>query len=149
MLHPLLLVIQAPVIYLVGRLSGLDEIRVLAIHRFEEVTLRPDKEFRPKMRFNPDKWLEESLFNIEREQTEITFIMDKDVAFHLDETKLSNDQKYKKLRDGRSQVTATVRVSEELIWWFLGFGDCVEIVAPKKLRDKVAKRIRAAAELYD
>ncbi len=63
-------------------------------------------------------------------------IFDKEAAFHLLESPLSYDQVITTKRDGRIQITATVKDTRQLRWWLLGFGDQVEAVRPKKIKDE-------------
>jgi hypothetical protein len=45
-------------------------------------------------------------------------------------------------------VTMTVRLCPELTAWVLGFGEEAEVIAPIELRNEVARRTAAAAEVY-
>jgi predicted DNA-binding transcriptional regulator YafY len=148
-IHPVLMVIQTPVIYIVGRMSKFNNFREFAVHRFEDVEVRPDWEHRPKMPFNPDEWLAESSFGIEAEPTRVEFFMPESLAYHLDETKLAPNQKMKKHTDGRMRVEATLHISEELVWWLTSFANKVEVRSPKRLRERIANMHAEAAAQYD
>ena len=56
-----------------------------------------------------------------------------DAAYHLRETKLSEDQVLEDQPDGRVLVKATVQDTGELRWWLRGFGEGVEALAPESL----------------
>ena len=45
-------------------------------------------------------------------------------------------------------VTATVRDTEQLHWWLLGFGDLVKVLAPPALHDEIALTLRSASAAY-
>lgn len=75
-------------------------------------------------------------------------LFDEDAAFHLSERPLSKDQRLRKKKDGRVLVKATVRDTQELRWWLLGFGDGVEVLAPTSLRKEFAAVAAAMNRLY-
>ncbi len=64
---------------------------------------------------------------------ELEALFDADAAFHLRETRLSEDQVLTDQPDGRVLVKARVRDTGELRWWLLGFGDAVEVLRPEGL----------------
>ena len=39
--------------------------------------------------------------------------------------------------------------NHQLLWWLLGFGPEVEVVAPADLRQQIAEKHRLAAQRYD
>jgi predicted DNA-binding transcriptional regulator YafY len=45
-------------------------------------------------------------------------------------------------------VTATVRDTEQLHWWLLGFGSMVTVVSPDSLRVEMAQDLANAARAY-
>jgi predicted DNA-binding transcriptional regulator YafY len=63
-------------------------------------------------------------------------IFTRDVAQHLYETPLSIDQKLEEADVEHVRVTATVKDSQQLRWWLLGFGGQVKIQAPARLSDE-------------
>ncbi|TWT47509.1 HTH domain protein [Botrimarina hoheduenensis] len=50
--------------------------------------------------------------------------------------------------DGTLDFRATVAGLSEIVWWVLGYGDQVEVLAPMRLRKMVAERTRRAAGRY-
>lgn len=50
--------------------------------------------------------------------------------------------------DGSLDYRVTVSGLREVVWWVLGYGDQVEVIAPVKLRREVARRLRTAADRY-
>jgi predicted DNA-binding transcriptional regulator YafY len=53
-----------------------------------------------------------------------------------------------KQMDGRVLLKATVLDSFELRWWLTGFGDRVEVVKPKYLRDTFITQVKNLASVY-
>ena len=58
------------------------------------------------------------------------------MAFHLLETPLNNSQKIKELEDDRLLIKARVPDTLQFEQWLMSFGSNVEILNPKKLRNK-------------
>ena len=70
-------------------------------------------------------------------------------AAHLHETPLSPDQTITDLDADHVLVTATVRDTEQLCWWLLGFGDLAQVVAPASIRADLMAATMAAAKQYN
>jgi proteasome accessory factor B len=51
--------------------------------------------------------------------------------------------------DGAVHFTATVDGLDEIVWWVLGYGPEVEVVAPPELRTRLADMARRMLRLYD
>ncbi|HNH44897.1 MAG TPA: WYL domain-containing protein, partial [Agitococcus sp.] len=52
------------------------------------------------------------------------------VGDHLYESKLSEDQVITELDDTHLLIEATVKHTQQLVWWLRGFGDAVEVLEP-------------------
>ena len=57
---------------------------------------------------------------------------------HLEETRPAQ----------RSELTARISITEQLKWWLLAFGDGVEVLSPKQLRDEFRARPSVANHRY-
>ena len=68
-------------------------------------------------------------------------------GYHLTETPLSENQIIKKV-DGKLLLEASVRLTDQLRWWILGFGEDVEVLEPDSLRKEIIKNIENMSELY-
>lgn len=51
-------------------------------------------------------------------------------------------------KDGRALVRATVADTTQLRWWLLGFGEKVEVLKPKRLREEFRAVSRKLAERH-
>lgn len=69
-------------------------------------------------------------------------------AVHLYETPLSLDQKLTPLGKDHCRVTATVPYNQQLEWWLLGFGEQVEVLAPRDLRARLREAALQMAGIY-
>ena len=70
-------------------------------------------------------------------------------GFHLSETPLSKDQKiYEDKQSREMRVKATLDDTAQLRWWLLGFGDLVEVIGPKKLREEFVEMTKKMVSVY-
>ena len=142
--HPLGLVFRESVVYLVATVWNYHDPRHYALHRFQRCRLL-EVPARAPAGFDLDDYIASGTFEYtepEGKAIKLTALFTAGAAHHLRETPLSDDQRITDKKDGRVQVTATVKDSQQLRWWLLGFGDQVEVVKPKGLQEE----FRAAAE---
>jgi predicted DNA-binding transcriptional regulator YafY len=146
--HPLGLVQRGLVLYLVCSIRDYPNIRLLALHRIRRAEALDD-EVRPPAGFDLDAYLASGAFGWgPGEFTRLEAAFTPETGAHLFETPLSDDQSVATLPDGRLKVTAEVRLTQQLVWWLLGFGEAVEVLAPPDLRAKLAAQAGAMAALY-
>lgn len=148
--HPLGLVYRESVAYLVATNWGYQDPRHYALHRFHQCALL-EMDTAPSEGFNLDSYIHSGSFeytDIEGKTIKLIALFTEGAAYHLHETPLSEDQTITCKRNGRIQVTATVKDSQQLRWWLLGFGDQVEVVRPKRLRDEFFEIALGLRELY-
>ena len=50
--------------------------------------------------------------------------------------------------DGKLLLEASVRLTDQLRWWILGFAEDVEVLEPDSLRKEIVKNIENMSELY-
>ena len=62
---------------------------------------------------------------------------------------MSKDQKYKEEKNGKIRISGTVADTEQLRWWILGFGENVEVIKPKALRDEIKNRVKLLYSIYE
>jgi predicted DNA-binding transcriptional regulator YafY len=146
-LHPLGLVQRGAVIYLVATAFDYPDVRLYAIHRFARAAMLDDPMVRRD--FDLDDYIAKGNLGFGR-GTQIRFeaIFTADIAAHLGETPLAEDQVAETLLDKRVRITATVAETPQLKWWLLGFGSDVTVVRPESLRAEIAKVASAMAANY-
>ena len=149
--NPLGLVYRDGVIYLVCTLWEYTDIKQLALHRMLPVELIPDsKAFKPAG-FDLESYIEKSgAFLYERspgKTVKVVLKFEKYSAHHLEETPLSQDQVIQH-RDDYAIVKATLLDTNQLRWWLLGFGDNVEVIKPKKIREEFKSIAENMARSY-
>ena len=149
-IHPLGLVQRGRVFYLAVRLFDYQDVRMIVMHRIERATMLADPVQAPQG-FSLDRWLDEGAMGFgDGGRLRLVAEFHQGAGRHLLESPLSDDQETTPLEpDAESlRVSATVRDTEQLRWWLLGFGGKVEVIAPAALRRDIASRLRAAAKRY-
>ncbi|KPK51655.1 MAG: hypothetical protein AMS22_10550 [Thiotrichales bacterium SG8_50] len=146
--NPIALVIRHGVTYLVATLWDYDDVKHLALHRMRQVDLLDTPSRKPDG-FELDQYLASGAFGypVSQKPLRLHARFDAGTAKHLYETPLSDDQVLKVDEDG-VYLQATVTDSSELRWWLLGFGDGVEVIAPKALREEFAAIANRLARQY-
>lgn len=149
--HLLGIVPRGPVIYLVCTLFDFPDVRLLALHRVRSAEVL-DAPSRTPDGFNLDAYLASGALGfgaIEKQTIALEAVFSGGAGDHLHETPLSPDQVLSPLPDGRLKLKANVVQTEQLRWWLLGFGDRVEVVKPKALRQELARVVSALHSTYN
>ena len=149
LVHPLGLVFRDATVYLVCTLRDYPDLKQLVLHRIKKASISEKKKKIPKD-FNLDDYIDSGAFGfkVNEKPVKIKVLFDDSAAIHLKETKLSEDQNIKQQKDGRSLLEATVLDTLELRWWLMGFGDQVEVIKPKKLRDEFKNMAKNLIKKY-
>jgi predicted DNA-binding transcriptional regulator YafY len=146
--HPLALVQRGPVLYLSCRFFDYTDLRMLPLHRVEAAQMRYEPACYPE-NFSLDQQIEQGRWGFGTgQQIKLEAIFEAGFGDHLYETPLSKDQTIARLPDGRLSVVATVADTPQLLWWLLGFGGGVEVLAPNALRASMKNTARAMAQIY-
>jgi predicted DNA-binding transcriptional regulator YafY len=146
---PLGLVARGNLLYLVCTLWDYTDLRQLAMHRIRSATATATPVTTPPPGFDLDQYIAEGEFHYPvgpEIRLEARFY--RGAAAHLYETPLSTDQTITDLDDDHVLVTATIRDSEQLHWWLLGFGSLVTVICPASLRNELACELAVAARTY-
>lgn len=149
-LHPLGLVFREGIAYLVCTVKDYKDIRHLALHRMEFAKVLDSSAHRPKG-FDLRRYVrDEEFFAYPLRPTTIQLkvLFGKGASVHLSERPLSKDQRMTPRGDNRVLLQATVKDTLELRWWLRGFGDKVEVLAPKALREEFKGIVQRMAGMY-
>ena len=146
--NPRGLVIRDQVIYLVATLWNYDDIKQLLLHRMSDAELL-DKPIK-KMDFNLDDYIQRGEFDLVEQPKEIRLRMrvNNEIIKHLLETPLSSDQQVKADNEAFSILSATVKDTQQLRWWILGFGEGMEVIKPVALRREMTERVNKMLSRY-
>lgn len=122
----------------------------LPLHRFVEAKMTEHERVVPAG-FNLDAYIREGKpdYLLGSEDLEIELLVDEQVAIHLSEAQLSEEQELIPVGDGRSYVKAIVKNTGQLRWWLLGFAEQVEILKPESLREEFKEKTAAMRARYD
>ncbi len=148
-LDPYHLLFQERSWYAIGRSSRHDEVRTFNIGRIHAVeptgaTFRRPPEFSVKKHLR-NAW---RLIPDDGPDSEVHLRFSAVVGQNVAEVIWHPTQRCRFRDDGTLDYYATVSGLREIVWWVLGYGDQVEVLAPDRLRREVARRHRAAAERY-
>ncbi|WHN64970.1 WYL domain-containing protein [Cysteiniphilum sp. QT6929] len=70
-----------------------------------------------------------------------------DTGLHFEENKLADDQQITHHPE-YTEISATLKVSGEFVWWVLGFGAHLEVVEPKVLRESITQHLKQMQMRY-
>ena len=129
-LNPLGIVQRGHVIYLICTRHDEPKIRLFALQRFNNAEVLKSPVVIPKD-FNLDNYLETGALGFGKGETiRLKAKFTKIVGDHLYESKLSEDQVITELDNEHLLIEATVKHTQQLVWWLRGFGDAVEVLEP-------------------
>lgn len=148
-LHPAGLVYRGRISYLVCSFANdTKKIVYLPLQRFQNIKLLDGKSaHRNKKIKNLAKDLMGFKLNPDKIKVELKF--SKMAGSHLYETPLTKDQDIRVTKDGFLKVKATVTDDMELRFWIRAFGDSVEVLKPKRLRDEFKQISKRMVRLYE
>jgi predicted DNA-binding transcriptional regulator YafY len=147
-IHPLGLLVRGSIQYLVCTLFGYEDVRQLAVHRLSGTKVMSELSKEPTGFDFGIYAADASKFN-SRGSIRLVVRFDDAAAEHLKETPLTRDQTVVQLKDGRTELTATVADDEQLRWWLRAFGSQVEVSKPRALRHEFESELRQSLKLYD
>lgn len=147
-IQPLAMVQRGPVLYLSVRIFDYDEIRMLALHRIQSAEFLEDHVDYPAD-FSIEKQAEDGFWGFGNgEKIRVELLFDEGYGEHLLETPLSSDQTVEATADGSLRIRATVADTPQLRWWILGFGEGVEVLDPRALREEVSATVENTHRRY-
>lgn len=135
-------------LYLVGRSHRGEKIVTLAVERVRSAERLPERFAYPK-RYSPQRHTEGIFGIVDGPETRVELlIMNAETAAYLRARRIHPTQRFQRRRDGRTVLSMTVRGTEELKHWILGFGAYVQVLRPPELRAEIAATVRSMASLY-
>jgi len=148
-LSPQGIFIRNGLLYLACKIAEYDDFH-LPLHRFEEAELLAERSDIPN-NLNFHNFVKEKYdysYPLSAKPITLKVLFEREVAEHLYETKLANNQIMKESKDNRIMLTAKIPDSLELRWWLQSFGDQVEVAAPRYLRNYFSKLAASTRKLY-
>lgn len=147
-LHPLAMVMRGVRTYLLARrdVDKKETVKAYAMHRFSEVKLLSNPTRRGHFNLHKHITAGKMQFGVGQEIS-LHLKVDKDLFKILEETPLSETQKLKKIDEG-GILTAKMPDSWALKWWILSKSEHVEVLKPKRYRQKIGTILITAANKY-
>ena len=140
--HPQGLVTRGPISYVLATINQHDDIRQLALHRFQTVQ-NSSEVYRSRPEFNVQDYITEGSFGLPVTAEPVVLVaqLNSHVAWKLRETPVSDDQTLSEPdADGWIELRATVPNDQQTLWWIHGFGAGFHVVQPAEWRDHQAKQ---------
>ena len=145
-LHPLGLVQNGPVAYLVATTFDYPDVRLYALHRMRSAKLTTDAANRPAD-FSLDAFLDSGGIEFGGgKMIQLEARVSDKLAYYLTETRIAEDQQLN--NDNGYVLTATVKDSWQLSFWILSQGEEITVLSPSSLRAQIGEALRAAAANY-
>ena len=151
-IHPYGLVQQGHTLYLICRFYEFDDVRITALHRYQEVELL-DESVRSFPEFNIDDYLDSGAMQWvlpDRQRIELKLLVSPWLAAHLEETPLAdkqiltNDPQHAE----RYVLEAQVLDGMQLRRWLLSQGAGLQVLEPEPLREWMREIVREQARSY-
>jgi predicted DNA-binding transcriptional regulator YafY len=135
-------------LYLIGRSQRARRILTLAVERIRSAEKLGEK-FEYPDSYSPEKHTDGTFGIIDGPVTEVDLhILNPETVAYLRVRRLHRTQHFADRRDGTAILSMTVRGTDELRNWILGFGPWVKVLKPKDLAEEVAQLHAEAARLY-
>lgn len=146
--HPLALVNQGHVTYLIAAIDGQSEIRNFPLHRVNNVERLANFPVHHGD-FDLDRYIQTGKMQFGNGgQIQLSAWVCPVLSNILEETPISTDQQLSVVNE-RTLLTATVINSWQLSNWILSHGDHIEVITPETLRHDITCRLSAALAAYD
>jgi predicted DNA-binding transcriptional regulator YafY len=154
--NPLGLALRGHVIYLIATKVDTGEQRLFALHRVKKAEQLSEPAVQTAD-FNLNDYIDQGHLGFAwnawndattMEPIEIKFIFSDQATKHLYETPLSRDQTITDYAPGYKLITATVRYTEQLVWWIRGYNTFIEVLEPVNLRNRIKQDALDLAQIY-
>ena len=150
-IEPLALVMRGNVTYLIALFprAADDDVSLFPLHRVSTATVK-NAPIRRGHGFRLNDFVAGgSLGFMPTEEQTVRLRFFHGAGDHLEETRLVANQKIRRIESDTTELTARLPITEQLKWWLLGFGDGVEVLAPKYLRTEFRDCLLAAQGRYN
>jgi predicted DNA-binding transcriptional regulator YafY len=133
--------------YVVGHSSVHKEVRCFKLNRIKEALVL-DESHKDGESFNLADYIGRAWSMIpEGRIYDVHLRFAPKVANNVAEVQWHNSQTITRNKDGSVTISFRVDGLGEIVWWILGYGDQVEVLAPVQLRKRVAETAQKMAEL--
>lgn len=138
--------------FLLGHMKKYQTIQILALDRILKIEKDPDGEYVPNTFFDPITYLDEMVGvtrDLSSEKEVVTLWVDAEQApYVLTKPIHRSQQLVSKQEDGSIIVSLQLIVNFELQRIILGYGNHIEVIAPRYLRQHIAQHLLLACTRY-
>jgi predicted DNA-binding transcriptional regulator YafY len=134
-------------LYLFAYVEEYKQIRTFAIERIEAVEKLHDTFDKPAD-FSVEAYLESSFGLVKEDPFDVELIFDSEVAEYVRSRVWHPSQQCREIDRGRIRMKLHVGGEFELASWILSFGASAQVVAPDRLRQRVAEELGKALKNY-
>ncbi len=139
--------------FIVGCYDGNFKVQTLALDRIQNVGFDLKAEYVKNKRFNADKYYYNTLgVTVLNDSSiyDIQFWIDsKNAPYVISKPIHHSQQLIEEFQDGSATLQVRVHHNFEIERKFLGFGDAIEIIKPRRLRQRLRRRLELALENYN
>ncbi len=147
--HPLRLAFISRAWYLIAFSPKFGQVRTFKLTRIKKLTVT-DKAFKPPKDFDLDRHLGSAWSMIpEGKLYNVHLRFAPKVAGNVAEVQWHHSQQVSWNDDGAIDFKAKVDGLGEILWWILGYGDQVEVLAPALLRKRLGNMAQSMAAKYN
>ena len=149
-LHPQGIVSRHSVTYLLANVDGFEDLRQFALHRVKQVGMS-DVKWQATEAFDIDAYIQGGAFGYRQGpgNVELEAEIARPVAWLLHETPIADLQTIEALPDGEwSRLSARVPDDQQTLWWLMGMGANVKVIAPASWRDTLKANAQKVLNHY-
>jgi predicted DNA-binding transcriptional regulator YafY len=149
-LHPYLLKEYRNRWFVLGRKGDKQPIITLALDRIHEIEVNTEKNYIEDSEFAPDEYYKNIIGVIvnSNRPTNVHLFVDKENAPYIITKPLHHSQQLISETDKGVEIAIKVIPNFELEREILGFGDSIEVISPKNLREKIHQKLVNAVSKY-
>jgi len=134
--------------YVIAKCRLTDSIRTFKIERIESIELL-DEEYTVPEGFDANEYLGSSWgITTQRRARTVKLKFDADIAPIAQETQWNPTQVTQLQLDGSAVVSMKLDLTVELYAFILGWGEKVEVLEPRELRERIARIVQATLDVY-
>jgi predicted DNA-binding transcriptional regulator YafY len=134
-------------LYLFAYVAEYKQIRTFAIERIESCE-KLHETFEKPSDFSVETYLESSFGLVKEDPFDVEIIFGADVSEYVRSRVWHPSQQCREIDNGRIRMKLHVGGEFELVSWVLSFGPSAQVIAPQRLRDRVAEELTKALESY-
>ena len=138
--------------FVLGRKSSKEPMVTLALDRIKEIQVVPTVKYIDNVKFDANEYYKDvigvTVNEGNRPQT-VHLAIDRSNAPYVITKPLHHTQKIIAKSSEGIEITIDVVLNYELEREILGFGECITVIKPKKLRERIEAKLKKAVEKYE